>query len=83
MLYFLSGERRLIAVPSHVEQGRRVFGPQRPLFLSGAIGPIGIGLRFNYAIHPDGKRLVMLVADGARELPALVVRAGWTPPPSP
>jgi hypothetical protein len=53
------------------------------LFTSAAVGPIGIGLRFNYAIHPDGRRVLMLVADGARELPALSVRVGWTHPPAP
>jgi hypothetical protein len=82
-LYFMSGDRRVIGVPVHAEGGRRVLGAPRPLFASAAIGPIGIGLRFNYAIHPDGKRLLMLVADGARELPALTVRLGWTPPVAP
>jgi hypothetical protein len=32
---------------------------------------------------PDGRRVLMLVAAGANELPALTVRAGWAPPPAP
>jgi TolB protein len=82
-LYFMSGDRRVIAVPARLENGRRVLGAPKPMFASQAVGPIGIGLRFNYAVHPDGKRLLMLVADGARELPALTLRVGWTPPTAP
>ncbi len=79
-LYFLSGDRRLIAVPAQSPDGQPTLGPPKPLFLSAAIGPIGIGLRFNYAVHPDGQRLLMLVSTGARELPALTVRVGSMPP---
>ena len=82
-LYFLSGDRRLLAVPALGPLGQPILGAPRALFTSAAVGPIGIGLRFNYAIHPDGRRVLMLVADGARELPALSVRVGWTHPPAP
>ena len=82
-LYFLSGDRRLLAVPALGPLGQPILGAPRALFTSAAVGPIGIGLRFNYAIHPDGRRVLMLVADGARELPALSVRVGWAHPPAP
>jgi eukaryotic-like serine/threonine-protein kinase len=83
MLYFLSGDRRLLAVPTRGPDGRSRLGAPKALFTSAAIGPIGIGLRFNYAIHPDGRRLLMLVGDGKRELPALTVRVGFVPPSAP
>jgi dipeptidyl aminopeptidase/acylaminoacyl peptidase len=82
-LYFLSGDRRLLALPTRGADGEPALGAPTALFTSAAIGPIGIGLRFNYAIHPDGKRLLMLVGAGPRELPALTVRVGWTPPTAP
>jgi hypothetical protein len=82
-LYFLSGDRRLLAMPTRGGDGRPQLGPPKALFTSAAIGPIGIGLRFNYAIHPDGKRLLMLVGAGPRELPGLTVRIGGMPPSIP
>jgi hypothetical protein len=82
-LYFLSGDRRLLALPTRGADGKPSLGPPAALFTSAAIGPIGIGLRFNYAIHPDGNRLLMLVGAGPREQPALTVRIGWTPPAAP
>jgi eukaryotic-like serine/threonine-protein kinase len=82
-LYFLSGDRRLLAVPTRRPDGGSMLGVPKALFTSEAIGPIGVGLRFNYAIHPDGRRLLMLVGDGKRELPALTVRVGFVPPSPP
>ena len=52
-LYFLSGDRRLLALPTRGPDGQPSLGVPNALFTSAAIGPIGIGLRFNYAIHPD------------------------------
>jgi eukaryotic-like serine/threonine-protein kinase len=82
-LYFLAGDRRLLAVSTRGPDGGSTLGVPKALFTSAAIGPIGIGLRFNYAIHPDGRRLLMLVGDGKRELPALTVRVGFVPPSPP
>ncbi len=82
-LYYLSGDRRLLGVPTHGPDGRPRLGAPKALFTSAAIGPIGLGLRFNYAIHPDGRRLLMLVGDGKRELPARTVRVGFVPPSAP
>jgi len=79
-LYFLSGDRRLLAVPALGSDGQPILGAPRALFSSGAVGPIGIGLRFNYAMHPDGHRVLMLVSAGSHELPALTVRVGWNRP---
>jgi eukaryotic-like serine/threonine-protein kinase len=83
-LYFLSGDRRLMALPTRDADGAPILGATTPLFASAAIGPIGIGLRFNYDVHPDGRRLLMLVGAGPRrELPALTVRVGWMPSSAP
>ena len=51
-------------MPMRDADGRPLLGAPKALFTSAAIGPIGIGLRFNYAIHPDGQRLLMLVGAG-------------------
>jgi hypothetical protein len=82
-LYFLSGDRRLLALPAIGTDGQPTLGAPKALFTSAAVGPIGIGLRFNYAIHPDGRRVLMLVAAGPHELPALTVRLGWMPAAAP
>ncbi len=82
-LYFLSGDRRLMVLPTRDAGGAPRLGATSAVFASAAIGPIGIGLRFNYALHPDGQRVLMLVGAGPRELPALTVRVGWMPPPAP
>ena len=81
-LYYLAGDRRLLAVPAVGPNAEPILGAPRALFSSAAVGPIGIGLRFNYALHPDGRRVLMLVAAGANELPALTVRVGWMPQPA-
>ncbi len=80
-LYFLSGDRRLMALPTRDAGGAPSLGATSAVFASAAIGPIGIGLRFNYALHPDGRRVLMLVGAGPRELPALTVRVGSLPTP--
>jgi len=82
-LYFLSGDRRLLAVPTRGPDGSPLLGNAKALFTSAAVGPIGLGLRFNYAVHPDGRRLLMLVGAGGVQPTTLTVRAGWTPPSLP
>jgi hypothetical protein len=77
-LYFLSGDRRLVVVPTRLDD-EHPLGPPRELFPTPVVGPIGLGVRFNYAVHPDGRRLLVVAGPTPREPTPLVVRTAWPP----
>jgi Tol biopolymer transport system component len=77
-LFFLTGDRRLMTVPTRLDD-EHPLGPPRELFATPIVGPIGLGVRFNYAVHPDGERLLLVTGPTPREPTHLVVRTGWTP----
>lgn len=77
-LFFLTGDRRLVRVPTSLDD-EHPLGPPQELFATGIVGPIGLGVRFNYAVHPDGRRVLLVAGPTPREPTHLVVRTGWTP----
>jgi Tol biopolymer transport system component len=77
-LFFLTGDRRLVRVPARLDD-EHPLGPPRELFATPIVGPIGLGVRFNYAVHPDGRRLLLVAGPTPREPAHLVVRTGWAP----
>lgn len=77
-LFYLSPERKLMAV--EVRSGASFeAGPPRELFQTRIAGPLGVGLRFNYAVAPpDGRRFLMVLADEESSPTPFTVVLNWT-----
>ena len=80
---YLSGDRRLLAVPAVGPNGEPILGaPKDACSARRRSARCSIELRFNYAIHPEAAH-----ADAGRrrrEQAAGADRAvGWAPPPAP
>jgi DNA-binding winged helix-turn-helix (wHTH) protein len=75
-LFYLAPDRRLMAVALRGVHPQDVSAPHE-LFLSRTVGPLGLGLRFNYAVARDGNRFLMNVAEASATPPPYVVVYRW------
>jgi len=66
-----------MAVQLNAEDG--ALRPSRPqaLFQTGSGGPLGVGLRFNYAVSGDGQRFLIHTATGQSRPAPIVVVLNW------
>ena len=62
---YLSGDRRLLAVPAVGPNGEPILGAPKSLFSSAAVGPTASGSASTTPSTPDARRVPMLVAAGA------------------
>jgi len=77
-LFFLSPERNLMAVELRSGASFEA-GQPRELFQTRIAGPLGTGLRFNYAVAPpDGRRFLMVLADEESSATPFTVVLNWT-----
>ena len=60
-LFYLAPDRTLMVV--ELRGPSRDPGPPTALFATRTVGPLGLGVRFNYAVTSDGQRFLMSVAD--------------------
>jgi dipeptidyl aminopeptidase/acylaminoacyl peptidase len=76
-IFYLAPDRRLMAVQLNPEDG--ALHPSRPqaLFQTGSGGPLGTGLRFNYAVSGDGQRFLIHTAAGRARPAPIVVVLNW------
>jgi eukaryotic-like serine/threonine-protein kinase len=82
-LYYLSPDRVLMAVPVSTRGEFNASAP-RPLFQTRTSGPLGLGVRFNYAAGPGGRQF-LVTADVPEAVPSpFRVVLNWTSevPPS-
>lgn len=76
-LYYLSPDRALMAVSVGAGAQFEASGPNR-LFQARMSGPLGLGVRFNYAVGPGGRRF-LITADAPEAVPpAIEVVLNWS-----
>jgi dipeptidyl aminopeptidase/acylaminoacyl peptidase len=77
-LYYLSPDRVLMAVGVNTAVSLDASIP-KPLFQTRASGPLGLGVRFNYAVAQGGQRF-LITADVRGAIPSPInVVLNWTP----
>jgi eukaryotic-like serine/threonine-protein kinase len=69
-LYYLSPDRALMAVGIGAGAGFKAEGPS-PLFQARMSGPLGLGVRFNYAVGAAGRRF-LITADAPDTVPSAI-----------
>jgi Tol biopolymer transport system component len=73
-LFYIAPDRKLMAVQVNSEDEALVPSAPVPLFQTRISGVLGTGLRFNYAVSPDGERLLIAAdVEGATDSPIIVV----------
>lgn len=75
-LYYLSPDRALMVVGISRTSRLRVSAP-RPLFQTRTSGPLGLGVRFNYAVGPGGRRFLVTADAPGAEPSAIRVVLNW------
>jgi hypothetical protein len=69
-LFYIAPDRKLVAVDLEARSGFKATAPG-PLFQTRISGSVAGGVRFNYAVAPDGKRFVV-VTDPEITTPATI-----------
>jgi hypothetical protein len=76
-LYYLSSDRALMAVVIGSGAHALEASVPRPLFQTRTSGPLGLGVRFNFAVAPRGQRF-LITADPPDAAPApITVVLNW------
>jgi dipeptidyl aminopeptidase/acylaminoacyl peptidase len=73
-IFYIAPDRKLLAVQVNTEGEALAPSTPIPLFQTRISGVLGTGLRFNYAVSPDGERfLIATDVEGATDSPIIVV----------
>jgi eukaryotic-like serine/threonine-protein kinase len=80
-LYYLSLDRALMAVNINAADGaaRLEASVPQPLFQTRTSGPLGLGVRFNYAAAPGGQRFLITTDEPEAAPSPITVVLNWQP----